>query len=67
MVDSFVVPIRLGRAWPVMAGQICRIVVVEDAQVANLNAWNLDNPRERFWTARTKQLHSARVSKLDPP
>ena len=65
LVDQFVVPIRSGRAWPVLAGQLCRIVVVEGAQVADFNAWNLNNPRERFWAARTKQLHQAHVSTFD--
>ena len=65
MVEQFVVPMRSGRAWPVLAGQICRIVVVEGAQVADFNAWNLNNPRERFWAARTKQLHRAHVSTFD--
>ena len=51
LVERFIVPIRSGRAWPVLAGQICRIVVVEGAQVADFNAWNLNNPRERFWAA----------------
>ena len=65
LVEQFVVPMRSGRAWPVLAGQICRIVVVEGAQVADFNAWNLNNPRERFWAARTKQLHRAHVSTFD--
>ena len=65
LVERFVVPIRSGRAWPVMAGQVCRIVVVEGAQVADFNAWNLNNPRERFWAARTKQLHRAHVTTFD--
>ena len=65
LVERFVVPIRSGKAWPVMAGQICRIVVVEGAQVADFNAWNLNNPRERFWAARTKQLHRAHVTTFD--
>ena len=65
LLEQFVVPIRSGRAWPVLAGQICRIVVVEGAQVADFNAWNLNNPRERFWAARTKQLHRAHVSTFD--
>ena len=64
-IEQFVVPIRSGRAWPVLAGQICRIVVVEGAQVADFNAWNLNNPRERFWAARTKQLHRAHVTTFD--
>ena len=65
LVDKFEVPIRSGKAWPVLAGQICRIVVVEGAQVADFNAWNLNNPRERFWAARTKQLHRAHVTTFD--
>ena len=65
LVEQFVVPIRSGRAWPVLAGQLCRVVVVEGAQVADFNAWNLNNPRERFWAARTKQLHRAHVSTFD--
>ena len=65
LVEQFVVPIRSGKAWPVLAGQICRIVVVEGAQVADFNAWNLNNPRERFWAARTKQLHRAHVTTFD--
>ena len=65
LIEEFVAPIRSGRAWPVLAGQICRIVVVEGAQVADFNAWNLTNPRERFWAARTKQLHRAHVTTFD--
>ncbi|HEX7128116.1 MAG TPA: urea carboxylase-associated family protein [Thermodesulfobacteriota bacterium] len=64
-VESFVVPIRSGRAWPLRAGQMCRIVTIEAAQVADLNAWNLHNPRERFWAARTRQLQRAHVSTYD--
>lgn len=59
---SFVIPIRSGRAWPVLAGQICRVVVIEGPQVADFNAWNLHNPRERFWAARTKQLEASHVT-----
>ncbi len=65
LVEQFVVPIRSGKAWPLLAGQICRIVVVEGAQVADFNVWNLNNPRERFWAARTKQLHRAHVTTFD--
>ena len=65
LVDEFIVPIRSGRAWPVRAGQICRIVVVEGPQVADFNVWNLHNPRERFWASRTKQLHRAHITTYD--
>jgi uncharacterized protein YcgI (DUF1989 family) len=65
LAESFVVPIRSGKAWPVRAGQICRIVVVEGPQVADFNCWNLHDPRERFWAARTRQLHRAHVTTCD--
>src|SRR5215475_7934292 len=65
LVDSFIVPIRSGKAWQVFAGQVCRIVAVEGPQVVDFNAWNLHNPRERFWAARTKQLHSAHMRLFD--
>src|SRR5215831_17341363 len=65
LVERFVVPRRSGRAWPVRAGQIFRIVVVEGAQVADLNVWNLTNPREHFWASRTRQLHQAHLSTFD--
>jgi uncharacterized protein YcgI (DUF1989 family) len=62
LVDSFVIPIRSGRAWPVRAGQLCRVNVIEGPQVADFNAWNQHNPRERFWAARTKQLEASHVT-----
>ena len=65
LVDSFIVPIRSGKAWPVLAGHVCRIVTVEGPQVVDFNAWNLHNPREHFWAARTKQLHSAHMRVFD--
>lgn len=65
LVDSFEIPIRSGRAWEVPAGHVVRLRTVEGPQVADLNIWNLHNPRERFWAARTRQLHAAHVSVLD--
>src|SRR5437870_7433135 len=65
LVERFVVPRRSGRAWPVRAGQIFRIVAVEGPQVADLNVWNLTNPRERFWASRTRQLHRAHLTTFD--
>lgn len=63
--EQFTVPIRSGKAWPVLAGQLCRIVMIEGPQVADFNCWNLHNPRERFWAARTKQLQSSHVTTYD--
>jgi len=65
MVDRFVVPRRSGRAWPVRAGQLFRIVAEEGPQVADLNVWHLQNPRERFWASRTRQLHRSHLTTFD--
>ncbi|MDO5745150.1 MAG: DUF1989 domain-containing protein [Micrococcaceae bacterium] len=65
LVDSFEIPIRSGRAWKVPAGHVCRILTVDGPQVGDLNLWNYDNPRERFWAARTRQLQAAHVTTFD--
>jgi uncharacterized protein YcgI (DUF1989 family) len=61
-LESFTIPIRSGRAWEVPAGHIVRLSTPEGPQVGDLNIWNLSNPRERFWAARTRQLHASHVS-----
>ncbi|RMY12888.1 hypothetical protein D0868_02331 [Hortaea werneckii] len=64
-IESFVLPIRSGRAWKVPAGAIVRISTPEGPQVGDLNIWRLDNPRERFWASRTRQLHASHLSTFD--
>src|SRR5438552_6656056 len=64
-VHEHIVPIRSGHAWPVKAGCVVRIVTVEGPQVCDLNLWNVYNPRERFWAARTRQLQGAHVTTFD--
>ena len=65
VVNDFILPIRSGKAWTVKAGQVCRIIAAEGAQVGDLNMWYLHNPRERFWASRTRQLQRAHVSIYD--
>jgi hypothetical protein len=55
--QEFTLPIRSGRAWTAPAGSIIRISTPEGAQVGDLNIWNAQNLRERFWASRTRQLH----------
>ncbi len=64
-VDRFIVPIRSGRAWYLRAGQLCRLTTIDGPQVVDFNAWNRHNPAERFWAARTKQLHGAHLNVFD--
>ncbi|CAG7785467.1 unnamed protein product [Allacma fusca] len=65
IIQDFTIPIRSGQAWEVKAGQVCRIVAVSGPQVGDFNVWNLHNPRERLWAARTRQLQSAHVKIYD--
>lgn len=65
LVDSFVIPIRSGQAWKVPAGHVFRILTNDGPQVGDLNLWNYNNPRERMWAARTRQLQKAHVSTFD--
>lgn len=65
LVHQLTVPIRTGRAWEVRAGQVCRIVAVDGAQVGDFNCWNRHNPAERLWAARTRQLQAAHVTSYD--
>lgn len=65
LAHQHVVPIRSGYAWPVRAGQVSRVVTIEGPQVADFNAWNLNNPRERFWAARSRQIQGAHVTTGD--
>jgi uncharacterized protein YcgI (DUF1989 family) len=62
VVESFVIPVRSGRAWEVPAGHVCRLSIVEGPQVLDLNVWDRNDPRERFWAARTRQFYGAHVT-----
>ena len=65
LVESHLCKPRSGYAVKVPAKSLIRLTTPEGPQVCDLNIWNLHNPRERFWAARTRQLHSAHVSKFD--
>jgi uncharacterized protein len=65
LVRSFEIPIRSGQAWEVPAGHLCRIVAVAGPQVGDLNLWNAQDPRERMWASRTRQLQRAHISVHD--
>jgi uncharacterized protein YcgI (DUF1989 family) len=65
LTQRLTVPPRTGRAWQVRAGQVCRIIATEGPQVGDFNCWHRDNPRERLWAARTRQLQAAHVTTFD--
>jgi uncharacterized protein YcgI (DUF1989 family) len=65
LVEQFEVPIRTARAWKVKAGQVFRVTTPVGPQVGDFNVWNADDPRERMWAARTRQLQGAHVTTHD--
>ena len=62
VIHEQVIPPRSGAAWVVPAGHVCRFTVLDGPQVLDLNLWNLHDPRERFWAARTRQFYGTHLS-----
>jgi hypothetical protein len=62
LVHSEVIPVRTGRAWTAPAGSVVRFAIIEGPQVLDVNLWSRDDPRERFWAARTRQFYGAHVT-----
>lgn len=65
LVQRIHIPPRDALAWVVPAGGVCRLSVVEGSQVADVNVWNLHNPRERFFASKTRQLHASHLTTRD--
>jgi uncharacterized protein len=61
LVTSMVIPAREGRAFRVAEGQVLRVRCPEGPQVADLIAFNADDPREKFWQARTRVVHGGHL------
>lgn len=61
LVEALEVPPREGRCWAVPAAHFCRIVSVEGPQVGDLNLWNAHDPRERFYSGKTRALHGTHL------
>ncbi len=62
LVLDTVVPVRSGYAFDVPAGHVVRFTTVDGPQVVDLNIWSLDDPRERFWAARTRQFYGTHLT-----
>lgn len=65
LVETIVIPARSGRAWKVPAGCICRFEVIDGPQVADVNVWSWENPRERFYSSKTRQIHATHLTTCD--
>lgn len=62
VIRTVEVPPGGGAACVVRRGERLRVVDVQGGQVADLNAWSLADPREHFWSARTRIMEGAHLS-----
>lgn len=61
-VESLSIPANDARSWKVPAGSLWRIICTEGPQVADMNCWNANDPTERFFTSKTRQLHATHLT-----
>lgn len=61
-VAELIVPARTGASFAVAQGQLVRIECHEDAQVADLNLFNRDNPREHFSSSLSRVVHGSHLT-----
>jgi uncharacterized protein YcgI (DUF1989 family) len=64
-VTQVIVPPRDARSFHVPAGQIFRISSINGPQVGDLNLFNAHDPRERFFSGKTRALHGTHVTTGD--
>lgn len=61
-VGETIAPPRDACTFRVRAGQFFRIVCTGGPQVGDLNLWNADDLRERFFSGKTRAIHATHVS-----
>ena len=61
-VSEILVAPRDASFFYVKAGQFFRITSVEGPQVGDLNLWNSTNPKESFYSGKTRALHGTHLS-----
>ncbi|KAF2157163.1 hypothetical protein K461DRAFT_273302 [Myriangium duriaei CBS 260.36] len=65
LLSSDICPPRSGLAVRAPATSIIRISTPSGPQVCDLNVFSQPNAAERFWAARTRQLHASHLTKGD--
>lgn len=63
--DEVIVPPRDARTFHVPKGHFFRIVSIEGPQVGDLNLWNANDLKERFFSGKTRALHRTHVTTGD--
>ncbi|XP_015604239.1 uncharacterized protein C11D3.03c [Cephus cinctus] len=65
VIEKITVPKKSAKTWKMLKGDLCRVTVVEGSQVGDMNFWNLHNPKERFYSGKTRQLHASHLTTYD--
>eukprot|EP00965_Chrysotila_dentata_P211530 6186518-Pleurochrysis_carterae.AAC.1 len=63
--EKLTIPAEDARSWRVPAGHLWRIICSEGPQVADMNCWCADDPRERFYSSKTRQIHATHLKMGD--
>ena len=63
--EKLTIPPCDARSWKVPAGAMWRIICTDGPQVADMNAWNLNNTDERFYSSKTRQMHASHLKTGD--
>ena len=65
LITDLIVPKMSGGACEVPKGHIVRIVCIDGGQVCDFNAFNRDDPKEMFWSGRTRLVQRAHLTTGD--
>jgi uncharacterized protein YcgI (DUF1989 family) len=63
--ETVEIPPREARSWKVPAGCLWRIICHSGPQVADMNCWSLNDPKEKFYSSKTRQIHATHLSRGD--
>jgi uncharacterized protein YcgI (DUF1989 family) len=61
LVETVVVPPRDARCFTAPAGHLVRVRSIDGPQVGDLNLWNANDLRERFYSGKTRALNGTHV------
>ena len=61
-VDEVIAPAREAACFKAKAGQFFRITSVDGPQVGDLNLWNANDLKERFYSGKSRALHGTHLT-----
>ena len=65
LIQELEIPARDAKSWVVKEGQLFRITCSHGPQVADMNCWSLHNPKEHFYSSKTRQIHASHLTTGD--